>query len=134
MIQNRRRSLRTNTSGLPCVVRLGVGEDQGIVVDESEEGIGIDGLDILILFADQKVTMFHDHKKVIGRCRAVSSRRVPGSESFEENPKSFLLNSFTRFNEYNMVCVPIGVIDEDQIRIQFSTAKNLRSTVTTFFN
>lgn len=131
MRPNRRRSLRTNTSGISCVVRLGVGEDQGYVVDESDEGIRVGGLDLLVLFADQKVTVIHHESKVVGRCRVVSRDedglfqvgifREP--ETFQENTQSLLLNSFMRFNEYNMVCVPIGVIDDRQIRIRFLDGK-----------
>lgn len=131
MKPNRRKSLRTNTSGVPCVVRLGVGEDQATVIDESDEGIRIGGLDLLILFADQKVTVIHGDKKIVGRCRVVS-RDEKGkfqvgvyreTETFQENPHSLLLNSFMRFNEYNMVCVPIDVVDDRQIRIRFLDGK-----------
>ena len=131
MHKNRRRSLRTNTSNVPCVVKLGVGEDQGIVVDESDEGIRIGGLDLLILFADQKVTVIYDGKEIVGRCRVVS-RDQQGkfqvgvfreTECYVEDPQSLLLNSFMSFNEHHLVCVPIGVVDDQQIRIQFLDGK-----------
>ncbi len=45
------------------------------------------------------------------------------TEGYEENPQSLLLNSFMSFNEHNLVCVPIDVIDERQIRIRFLDGK-----------
>jgi hypothetical protein len=126
MNRNRRKSLRTHTSVKPCVVRLGIGEDQGFVIDESDEGIRIGGLDLLVLFADQKVTVLQDNRKVVGRCRVVL-RDIDGlfqigvyreTEPFAEDPQSLLLNSFMRDKEINRVCVPVDVVDEDHVRIR----------------
>ena len=128
---NRRKFLRLNTDRQQCNVRLGIGESAGFVVDESIEGLRIGGLDLLILFADQKVTVEYDGESIVGRCRSVS--RGDGGyfevgihregDDYTEDPKSILQNTFMKFDGKSVTCVPMGVTQDDDVQIKLINGK-----------
>ena len=136
---NRRKFLRLNTDRQQCNVRLGIGESAGFVVDESIEGLRIGGLDLLILFADQKVTVEYDGESIVGRCRSVS--RGDGGyfevgihregDDYTEDPKSILLNTFMKFDGKSVTCVPMGVTQDDDVQIKLINGKEFTVSLPT---
>ncbi|MFK7768135.1 MAG: hypothetical protein AB8B55_13005 [Mariniblastus sp.] len=128
---NRRKFLRLNSDRQQCVVRLGIGESGGFVVDESIEGLRVGGLDLLILFADQKVMVEFNDETITGRCRGISRGEGGYFEvgifretaDYVEDTESILLNSFMSFNGKNIAVVPIGIVGDDQLRIRLINGK-----------
>ncbi len=126
MNENRRKFMRINASSVDCVVKLGVGESPGVLINESIDGLRIGEMELLILIADQKVTVCHDDGVTVGRCRSVSRNpngtfqigiyRVP--DNYVGDATSILLNSFMRFDGCDVVCVPLAVMDDNRLRIR----------------
>ncbi len=108
------------------MVKLGVGESPGVLINESIDGLRIGEMELLILIADQKVTVCHDDGVTVGRCRSVSRNpngtfqigiyRVP--DNYVGDATSILLNSFMRFDGCDVVCVPLAVMDDNRLRIR----------------
>ena len=131
MYENRREFLRINAQDAKCVVKLGIGQSSGYVIDESISGIRVGGLELLMLIADQKVTVVHDGQSIVGRCRSVT-RDENGlfrigifreSEAHLSEPRSILLNSFMNLGGCDLVCLPLAVVDEHRIRVRLMDEK-----------
>ena len=126
MNENRRKFMRINTASAQCLVKLGVGESTGVVVNESIDGLRIGEMELLILVADQKVTVCYDEGVTYGRCRSVS--RDPNgtfqigiyrvTDDYVAETTSILLNSFMRFDGCDVVCVPLAALSGNRIRIR----------------
>lgn len=124
--------------GTPCLVKIDGGRDVGILIDASDEGLRIGGLDLLILFADQVVTVDYDDQEFVGRCRVVSRDEnwlfqvgvFQETESYQKSHRSLLINSFFRAHNQSVVCAPLFVENEQKIRIQFLNGEraNVRRT------
>lgn len=131
MNQNRRKFNRIGTRDANCIVKLGIEESAGIVVDESIDGIRLGQLALLVLVADQKIKVEYDDQEFVGRCRSVSRDEndlfeigvYRETDDYQQQPISMLLNSFVHFNNCNIVCVPLTVIDENRIRIRLLHGK-----------
>lgn len=128
---NRRKFLRLNADRQQCIVRLGIGESGGFLIDESIEGLRVGGLDLLILFADQKVAVEINDELIVGRCRSVS--RSDGGyfevgihrerDDYDGDSQSLLLNSFMKFDGNSVTCVPLGLVGDDEVRIRLINGK-----------
>jgi hypothetical protein len=132
MISNRRCYTRMSSQPVPCTFEMGGTPGIAWVVDEAIGGIRISGLQLRRLSLDQKITVHFDDQTVVGRCRSVT-RNSDGTFSVgiyrdasatEHEHQSFLLTTFTRLNEFDVVCSICSRPSQDELEVKLLDGKS----------
>lgn len=148
MSQERRKSTRIDTQQIECQVSLGNSTSSAVVNDESIDGMRVGNLDLLVLMTNQPMVVKYDNQSFTGCCRHISRsenglydvglyREVEALQPSGESV-SILLNSFMRFSDCDIVCIPLHWIDEDRLRVrlldgnEFNVGRNKVFSLTRF--
>lgn len=131
MSQNRRKFIRIDAGSTPCQITIGQDCSKAILVNESIYGLCVGGLDLMFLAADQQVIVEYESERIIGRCRS-ASKDANGSfqigilkteDDFKREVSQILVNSFMDFGGCKIVCLPLGMQPDGQVRIRLIDGK-----------
>lgn len=129
MQPNRRQFHRFSPEPTPCVVTMDSVQLGGIVVDESINGAGICGLDMLMIPYNKKLTVTYRDESFSAIARRVTRRSdgriklgvVRESEVSDGDlvpSNAMLVNCYVQLKDMLVICAPVELNNENQILIQ----------------
>ncbi len=131
MSENRRKYIRIDSGNAPCTLQINGAAASAELANESIFGLCVGGIELMLLAADQPVTILYENEQIKGRCKSVSRDEngkfqigIQKTDDDKESDRSLILvNTYMNFGGYHIVCLPIEMLPDDQVRIRLLDGK-----------
>ena len=128
-MENRRKYLRMSSGGEECTLTVDGIKLEGEIVDESISGIGITGLDLLMMPHNKPLTVEHRDGSFSGNARHVKRQEdgqfnlgvIRETELSSDEPletAAMLINCYVKHGDALVICMPILLESDSQVLIQ----------------